>query len=51
MNKIADFNKVGSNGYGERRGRGGGRGGRGRGGRGGRGGARDRGDNENGKFF
>ncbi|CAH0713272.1 unnamed protein product, partial [Brenthis ino] len=43
-----DFNKVGSNGYGERRGRGGGRGGgRGRGGRGGRGGARDRGDNDN----
>ncbi|XP_045452510.1 ATP-dependent RNA helicase vasa [Melitaea cinxia] len=44
-----DFNKVGSNGYGERRGRGG-RGGRGRGGggRGGRGGGRDRSDYENG---
>ncbi|XP_023939226.2 ATP-dependent RNA helicase vasa [Bicyclus anynana] len=47
-----DFNK-GSNGFGERRGRGGGRGGRGggrgRGGRGGRGGGgRDRGDYENG---
>ncbi|CAH2089620.1 unnamed protein product [Euphydryas editha] len=42
-----DFNKVGSNGFGERRGRGG-RGGRGRGGRGGRGGGRDRSDYENG---